>query len=109
MSKFSDGYFFGDWYGYAVSKEKFTKDQASEMAKLELEKPYAKEPYCIRIRNAFVRYRVGWNENNERCAGWWLEFKEESKRSVPVWLFDELPEGAARSPEYEYIEMPKGR
>ena len=105
MSKFTDAHFGGYEYGYAVSKEKYSKEQAVEMAKIEMGFPYATEPYAIRISDAYVRWRAGVNDDYEPCVGWWLEYTEKSKRSVPVWYFTLIRNGDVRLPEYEYIEM----
>ena len=86
MSKFDYAGFYG---GYAptlaVSKEKYTKDQAIEIAKEELEF-ISTLPYHIAVGEGYVRHRAGVNEDGEPCVGWWLEYTEH-KRSCPCWVF----------------------
>ena len=85
MSKFEYGTFSGGYDNFAVSKEKYTKEQAIELYCVEHSIP---KDTKIAVVDAFVRHRVGRNEDNERCCGWWLEYKEHS-RSCPVYAFHE--------------------
>lgn len=39
----------------------------------------------IVVEDAFVRYRVGQNEDHEPCAVWWLEWEDYGNKSVPAW------------------------
>lgn len=86
MSKFDYNHFYGGYDSFAVSKEKFTKEEAIEIAKVEMETVYLKKPYYLCISDGFVRHRAGINEDNEPCVGWWIEYKEH-KRSCPCWVF----------------------
>ena len=87
MSKFDYANFYGGYDCLAVSKEKYTREEAIEIAKRELsELPYNTKSYYLCICDAFVRHRAGVNEDNERCVGWWLEYNEY-KRSCPCWAF----------------------
>lgn len=104
MSKFDYASFYGGYDTFAVSKEKFSKEEAIEIAKHELESIH--KPYYIAVGNGYVRHRAGINEDNEPCVGWWLEYTEY-KRSCPAWVFHR-----ALSPDefgnkgYEYIHIP---
>lgn len=106
MSKFDYAIFYGGYDNFAVSKEKYTKEQAIELYRIECNNT---QNMKIAITNAFVRHRVGWNENNERCCGWWLEYKEHS-RSCPVYAFHkvlgEMPKELEG--EYEWIDLKGG-
>lgn len=103
MSKFTYDIFYGGYDILAVSKEKYTKEEAIELAKVELE--HDEKPYYLAVGSAFVRHRAGVNEDHEPCVGWWLEYKEH-KRSCPCWVFhiacdtDEF-----FHEDYEYIEI----
>ena len=71
MSKFDYMNFWGDCIEtLAVSKEKYTKEQAIEVAKIELES--IGKPYYIAVGNGYVRHRAGVNEDGEPCVCWWL-------------------------------------
>lgn len=83
MSKFDYETFTGGYDDFAVSKEKYTKEQAIDMAKLELKH---REHKYLFIGDGFVRHRAGRNEDGECCVGWWLEYKEH-KRSCSCWVF----------------------
>lgn len=85
ISKFEDGHFFGGKGEYAVNAQKYTKEQAIEMAKIECEHPYI-ENYYLCVMGGFVRWRVGFNEDGEKQIGWWLEYREY-ERSCPVYVF----------------------
>lgn len=84
MSKFNYAIFVGGCDDLAVSKEKYSKEEAIEIAKAELYR--TKKPYYICVCDGYVRHRAGINEDNEPCVGWWLEYKEY-KRSCPCWVF----------------------
>lgn len=107
MSKFDYASFFGGYDEFAVSKEKYTKEQAIEIAKVEMESH--NKPYFIAVGEGFVRHRAGRNEDNEPCVGWWLEYKQFD-RSRPCWIFHKVRDTGA-FPEsqfgrqYEYIEI----
>lgn len=104
MSKFEYDTFYGGYDILAVSKEKYTKEEAIELAKVELE--HDEEPYYLAVGSAFVRHRAGVNEDHEPCVGWWLEYKEH-KRSCPCWVFHIAFTliKPFRDEGYEYIEI----
>lgn len=83
MSKFDYGRFYGGYDDIAVSKEKYNKEEAIEIAKEEFS--FRNHKY-IYVGNGFVRHRAGVNEDKEPCVGWWLEYSEH-KRSCPCWVF----------------------
>ena len=78
MSKFNFEPFTGD-YPIVVSKERYTEQQAVEIAKREL------GVSAVEKRDGFVRYGYG-EEDGEVRNTWWLEW-ERSKRCCPVWAF----------------------
>ena len=106
MSKFDYDIFYGGYDELAVSKEKHTKEEAIEIAKVELELPSSRKPYYLCVRDGFVRHRAGVNEDGEPFVGWWIEY-EEHKRSCPCWIFHtravELIDAYAFEKEYEHI------
>ena len=81
ISKFDFSSFYGGFDIFAVSKQKYTKDEAIAVVKRELE-PNG----LLAMGSAFVRHRAGRDECNERFVGWWLEY-EEHENSCPVWCF----------------------
>lgn len=85
MSKFDYANFTDGYDELAVSKEKYTKEEAIEIAKAELKYVLKKRPY-LKIGDGYVRHRAGRSEDNEPCVCWWLEY-EEYKRSCPCWVF----------------------
>ena len=106
MSKFDYDSFIGGYDIFAVSKEKYTKEQAIEIAKVELEYELKKNPY-LWIGDGYVRHRAGVNEDHEPCVGWWLEYTKY-KRSCPCWVFHVSygPEGRYGIDEvYERIKV----
>jgi len=105
VSKFDYMNFWGDCIEtLAVSKEKYTKEQAIEVAKIELES--IGKPYYIAVGNCYVRHRAGVNEDGEPCVCWWLEYEEHS-RSCPCWIFHRTTERNEWCKEdYEYIHIP---
>lgn len=82
MSKFDYGIFYGGYYDLAVSKEKYTKEEAIEIAKVELAWHKSETPYYLCIGDGFARHKPGRNEDGECCVEWWLEY-EGRKRSCP--------------------------
>jgi hypothetical protein len=105
MSKFDFDYFVGGGYDcFAVSKEKYTKEQALEIVKEQLEDEWKGYKYLF-IRDAYVRHRAGISEDNEPVVGWWLEYKEH-KRSCHVYAFhfgNSLEQNFHN--EYEVVEL----
>jgi len=102
MSKFDYDVFWGGYDRLAVSKEKYSKDEAINLAKFELAVVDGK-PYDLAIGSAFVRHRAGVNEDYEPCVCWWLEYTEH-KRSCPVWVFHRNRQSIDRD-KYEYIQI----
>jgi hypothetical protein len=102
MSKFESCEFYGGYDDYAVSKEKFTKEQAIEKYKLEKENMKGKGE-CVAVCDAYVRHRAGINEDKEPCVGWWLEYKDYG-RSCPVWCFHKAKKHEIFK-DYEYITI----
>lgn len=101
MSKFEYGAFYGGYDIFAVSKEKYTKEQAIDLAKEEY--TYVTKPFFLAIGDGYVRHRAGRNEDGEPCVGWWLEYKEH-KRSCPCWVFHKAYSTDERfSRDYEFI------
>lgn len=83
MSKFEYMNFYGDdGNELAISKEKYTKDEAIKIAEIEFEDNGAK---YLAIGNGWVRHRAGIDDWGEPCVGWWLE-GTEYKRSCPCWV-----------------------
>ncbi len=104
MSKFDCGVFVGGYDDFAVSKQRYTKEEAIEMAQREYE--WRKEGY-VAIGNGYVRHRAGMNEDNEPQVGWWLEY-EEHKRSCPCWIFHYTKNKDENfNEDYEYIQLIK--
>jgi len=103
MSKFEYESFYGGYDDFAVNKEKFTKEQAVEIYKLEQAHNKGRG-LSIAICDAFVRHRAGVNGDNEPCVGWWLEYKEH-KRSCPVWAFHIKGRYEETFKNYEYVEF----
>lgn len=101
MSKFDYMRFNGGFDDLAVSKEKYSKEEAIKIAKMEFE--HRKHKY-LAIGEGFVRHRAGVNEDNEPCVGWWLEYREY-KRSCPCWVFHTANNNNEIFKDYEYIEL----
>lgn len=102
MSKFEHGVFYGGFDEYAISKEKFTKEQAIERCKVE----FGGRNGTLAIGSAWVRHRAGRNEDSEPCVGWWIEY-EQHPRSCPVWVFHFGRSGVSHLDNaYEYIDWP---
>jgi hypothetical protein len=101
MSKF-DYCDFNDGYDtFAVSKEKYTREEAIEIAKVELER-YEK-PYYLAVGDGYVRHRAGVNEEREPCVGWWLEYSK-FKRSCSVYIFHTTKnKNETFNEDYEYL------
>ena len=86
-SKFDYGHFGG--YGYhhfAVNAGKYTKDEAIKIYEQER---YFDRPYTV--EESHVKWRVGRNEDDEPCVGWWFDYHPSDKRSVEVWAFRYKP------------------
>ena len=104
MSKFTYDIFYGGLDTLAVSKERYTKEEAIEIAKEELELELERDGY-LAIGNGYARHRAGLDEDHEPCVGWWLEY-EEHERSCPCWVFHTAEsEDEWCSGDYEYIDL----
>ena len=82
MSKFDFDCFTGD-YPVAVSKERYTEQEAIEIAKRELG---AEE---IEMFSGYVRFCFGTDEPGEKPRNtWWLTISKGCpKQCCPVWVF----------------------
>lgn len=105
MSKFISLNFCGGYDDFAVSKEKFTKEEAISL--YIKERIGINEETEIGVCDAFVRHRAGVNEDGEPCVGWWIEYSQH-KRSCPVHAFH-LLHGRKKRDEYEYLTISKGK
>lgn len=107
MSKFDYSIFCGGYDDLAVSKEKYTKEQAIEIAKSEL-LPNRNKPYELAIGSGYVRHRAGINEDGNPQVGWWLEYDERS-RSCPAWIFHigRRPFGSWEN-DYDHVRVEPG-
>lgn len=81
LSKFAYEYFYGGDYGFAVSKQRYTLEGALFIFREENDLPKGTP---VKVKDAYVVWRAGINEDGERCVGWWLEYTER-ERSCPVW------------------------
>lgn len=109
VSKFEFESFVGGYDSFAVSKQKFTKEEAIKCAIYQ--KDWSGREGYIAIGDAFVRHRAGRNEEGEPVVGWWLEY-EEHKRSCPVWCFHTTNDPANDGKwagDYEYIPIGERR
>ncbi len=87
LSKFDYGVFLGGGRAYvAVSKQRYTFDEAVSIASRELGTDYS-DSCSFPYNEAWVMHRAGINEDGEKTVGWWLEHKERPKRSCPCWVF----------------------
>lgn len=104
ISKFKWDHFYGTMIGeFAVSRQRYTKEEALIIAKREMDwLPYK----FLAIGDAYVVHRAGITEDNECYVGWWLEEKER-KRSCPVWAFHvvEDMDRECYPEKYEYVEL----
>ena len=99
ISKFEYYKFCSKFDRLAVSKEKYTKKQAIEIAKRELTYKYK----YLAIGNAFVRMHIyGVNEDGEPLSCWWLEYHEHES-SCPCWVFHLTNNTDVKG--YEYIKL----
>ena len=103
MSKFDYCGFYGGYDSLAVSKEKHTREEAIEIAKIELES-IDKTPYILAVGNAFVRHRAGINEDGEPQVGWWLEYLPHP-RSCPCWSFHRYRGAGEKAGGYSYVTV----
>lgn len=103
MSKFDYAPFYGDFAYVAISKQRYTKEQAIEIAKIELAEVGDKETTLV-LEQGFVRHRAGRNDDGEACVGWWLEWNEH-KRSCPCWVFHTHWDNELFFKEHELIQV----
>lgn len=104
MSKFDVEIFRGDDYTYvAVSKERYSKEEAIEIAKGEL-KDVGTDKLSLVLQNGFARHRAGINEDGDPCVGWWLEW-EDYGRNCPVYAFRNHWDGEYVWGEHEILEV----
>ena len=107
MSKFDYNTFFGGYDNLAVSKERYSKEQAIEIAKTELAYQRHKNDrnVFLAIGNGYVRHRAGVNEDGEPCLVWWLEYSEH-RCSCPCWVFHVTPNDKEHFfKKYEYVQL----
>ena len=105
MSKFEWQSFRGGYDDFAVSKEKFTFDEAIKIAKRELCNLCRDDTGYLAIGNCFCRYRYGRLDDGEPTSGWWLEYEYHS-RSVECWCFHLSPTKDENfSKDYKYIKL----
>ena len=87
MSKFDYNNFYSDDCEWCVcNAKKYTKEQALEIAKVELSNGFEKEvdKNLLTIESAWIRYGFGIDLNGERTNGYWLEF-EPKGNCTEVW------------------------
>lgn len=87
MSKFDYNNFYSDDCEWCVcNAKKYTKEQALEIAKIELSTVWDNEvdKNMLIIESAWVRYGFGIDLNEERQNGYWLEF-EPIGNCTEVW------------------------
>lgn len=109
MSSFTDTRFFGycDIWHYAVSKEKYSKEEAIEKAKVEMQRPFYKKPHMLMMSEEYLRWNPEAKSGMDPCVGWHPEHEKTSSNSVPVWFFSVIPEKEDITPKdgYAYIRM----
>lgn len=87
LSKFKYGIFPNDGQTYvAVSKQKYTFDEAVAIASRELGIDYS-DSYSFAYNEAWVMHRAGVNKDGEKVVGWWIENKPRPNRCCPCWIF----------------------
>ena len=84
-SKFDYSNFYGDGNYIAVSKQKYSIEQAQEIASIELGDTNESE-FSIGVKDCFVRHGAGIDDDGNKRVCWWLE-DFERKTSCPVWCF----------------------
>lgn len=101
MSKFEFAVFWGDEKYFAANKEKYTLEEALKHYKVEMD---AESDTHACVCDGFVRHRAGWNEDNERCVGWWLE-NEQNSRSCPVYVISDTQRTQPFDGEYKVVSL----
>lgn len=103
LSKFEYDRFQSGYDDFAVSKQRYTKNEAIKLAKEHI--GYTQGDYTLSVCNAWVVHRAGVSEDGEPVVGWWLEYKMRP-RSCPVWAFHVAGhEGWDRKHGYEHIAV----
>lgn len=103
-SKFVCSNFLYGYDDFACSQERFSKDQAIKLYIQEgaFSLKHVKE---ISIGRAYVRFRYGYDSDEQRAkATWWLEYSQ-SPRSCPVWVFHVTGTRANFENGYEIINL----
>lgn len=101
MSKFEWDVFVGGYDMVAVSKERFTKEEAVAIFAREYSLP---KGTVVAIGSAWVKHRAGVNEDGEPCVGWWIEYRD-SGRNCPCWVLHFPRENRTLEKDYEYVEV----
>ncbi len=106
MSKFDRNIFYGGYDSFAVSKEKYSKEEAINIAKKEFNGIGYK---FLAIGSGWVKHRAGVNEDDEPVVGWWLEYKDTG-RNCPAFIFHGTNNNEEKFCEdYEYVLLGGGR
>lgn len=103
MSKFTYGMFYGGGERFfVVSKEKYTKEQAIELAMSEM---VTSEDvgFYLSVEDMYITHRAGIDEDGYPVVAWWLEDFKRPKRSVPVWMFEIGYRDLTKMNNVEYI------
>ena len=112
-SKFDHEYFYDDdddFNELGISKQKYTKEEAIEVAKNYF--GASKKSFYLAIGNNFARYRVGRDSFGNCISGWFLE-GYECNRSCPVYTVHVVTMECIEffkehHKEYEYILVNAG-
>jgi len=85
---------------YAVSKQRYTEDEARKIAETEMGTSKLKR------KDAYVRHRAGRDYLGLPRVCWWLE-DEQKPRSCPIWLFekDDYPRRVVAFQSYDENEV----
>lgn len=70
---------------FAVSQQRYTEEEAAQIFERECDIKYDSIP-----GTASVIFRVGRNEDGEKCAGYFIDFEHNGSelRYCPVWVFE---------------------
>lgn len=96
QSKFTHCIFYNGFDDYAVSQQRFTRDDAIGLyIQEQLPGNHIKE---ISVGQAWVKWGYGYDhEQNKPCAAWWIQY-HMTPRACPVWVFHVT---GTRSPKFE--------
>ncbi len=83
-SKFDYDAFIGDEYLIAVSKKRYTKEEAAEIAKRE----FMTDSVEYEPEFGWVYCGFGTNDDGENFHDWWL-VRYKPRIGCPVWVFRE--------------------